>query len=30
MSPMDLAKAAAFAGVEKKAVRPVLLDLRGV
>ena len=30
MSPMDLAKAAVFAAVEKKAVRPVLLDLRGV
>lgn len=30
MSPLDIAKAAIFAATEKKAIRPVLLDLRGV
>ncbi len=30
MTPMDIAKEAAAAAADKKAVRPVLLDLRGV
>jgi ribosome-associated protein len=30
MTPIDIAKAAAAAAADKKAARPVLLDLRGV
>lgn len=30
MNPMDIAKEAAAAAADKKAVRPILLDLRGL
>lgn len=30
MNPIDIAKEAAFAASDKKATRPILLDLRGV